>query len=478
MKYSKVHFYTVLEYLPKFALLALIPILQQLIFRPHNFFEIVRSWGITIILIVLVIFWCIAEYRSIRYHAGADYFYIKNGVLINRECKIPYDFIYSVNVKNGVIPYFFGAAKLRLDTPASNSKTSDIRLTLSRRALESAIKNILSEEETENLYRSGIFRILLMVASWANPGVGLLIAAPFINQLGRVLGEEITDRLYSTVSISMELVALGVPPLAAAIAYLLVAGWAVAMIVQLFRYANFSVIRSGAFLIIRRGLVSTQKRMIRLSKIGALSVRQTLFMRIFNLYSAYVQAVGSQKEKGEKSMVISAAKYGELEKSLNGLLKLPIKNTRTIQPPKRAIMGFIFLPLMLLTSIFISWSIIFISGYHSRVYDTFFLFLALIIIWWLILRVTSHRTSGMSVIEGFLIVSGYRKMSLMSSTIAFDKIQKISVVQSPLQRFSNLCNVRVFIMSESREYFFVKNLRLQEVMNIMNILEINGVRST
>lgn len=472
MRYSKVHKYTIAEYLYQFAFLFLIPIIQQLLFQPRSIIEIISTMGVNIAFVIILILWCVQEYKRLGYHAGEKYFYVKRGVFFHRRSEIPYDCIQSVQIKQGVISYFFGAIKLSLDTPAGRKKDSDISLTLSHKVLNSTLENIIPTKDTRNVYRSGTIRILLMSSSWANPATGFLLLAPFINRIGIVLGEEITDRLYSTMDLSLYLVAIGVPPIAAVVTYLLIFGWLIAMIVQLFRYSNFKVACTEDTLTISRGLLAYHKRIIKKSKINAIAVKQTLFMRLFKLYSAYVQTIGSGKESGDKSMLVAAARYHEMQDSLSNLVKLPIKNDNSIVPPRRAVKSFILLPLTLILAALLISIIMVISNVYNKVIGTMLLFSVLFITWWFFLRLVAHRTSGLSLLDEHIVVSGYNKLSLVSATVDLEKVQAISIYQNPFQRFNGLCKVRVYVFSETNEFFTVKNLELKEVKNLVRDVKI------
>lgn len=153
--------------------------------------------------------------------------------------RIPFRYFDSVSIRQTLFPALFGAAHLTMDTPAGNRKHADVGLTLSRKALWRTVSTVYSFSKAKPLYHAGNGRILLMSAFWSNPGTGLLLLAPFVQRVGSILGKEIQEKLYATVDISLQLAAWGIPPASAATAYLLFAGWVIALIVQLFRYAHF-----------------------------------------------------------------------------------------------------------------------------------------------------------------------------------------------------------------------------------------------
>ncbi len=474
MKFSKVHPYTIAEYLSRFALIVILPLLQQIIFllfQPYNIFDWLSLFGFNLLFTLIVIFWCFLEYRCIGYHVDDRSLSEQRGIIVKHIRTIPYKCIHSLTIKHTLFASLFGATKLNLDTPAGKKTKPDISFTLSKKELNKAVSTIFPEEHRKLIYHASPLRIILMSASWSNSVSGLLLAAPFINKIGSILGEEFSEKIYSTVDFSAQFIAVGVPPIAAGIAYALAAGWIIALLVQFFRYARFTVSQSGENTIISRGLLLQSERIINLENINAISVKQTLLMRILGLFSAYINIIGLQKEKGDRSMLVAAASYSELKKLVVDLIEISLNLKREIIPPKKALKSFCWLPL----SLFLINILILIIFYTVNGIRQLFLFLSLFsapfFLWWMLLRIQAYKTSGLSLSSNKLTIRGYYHLSLIASIIPFDKIQFLSIHQNPFQRRSGLCNVRVYIFSERKEYFTVKQLPYLLVENLVESME-------
>ena len=351
MKYSGVHPYTAAGILSRFAFLLIIPLFQGIFAQPQSLGQILRTWGLNLLVTALICLWAGASVRAQGYHAGEDRLFLKKGIILKRWLEIPYRNIHSITVERSLLPALFGAARLHLDTPAGGRKRADCTLTLSRKKLRQAAETIFPAGEGKVLYRAGFWRLLLMSASWSNPGTGLFVAAPFIDRLGKLLGEEISERLYSTVNIGLELAAWGIPPAAALLATVLAAGWGIALIVQLFRYGGFAVSRSEEAISIERGLISNRRMLVRTDRLSAVSVRQSLLMRFLRLYGAYLHTVGTGKDKGDRSLLIAAAPEKELTSALSRVTGLPLRAEKPLCPPKRARRSFFTVPLLVLLGV-------------------------------------------------------------------------------------------------------------------------------
>ncbi len=471
MKYNRVHPYTITEYLSRFTVLIIIPILQQLFLKPLGFLDELCTYSINIAIITILLVYSISEYKAKKYSIENNYIAVKYGCLIKRESIIPIDHVHSIIIKKLIIPSIFGAIKLKINVPSGKKRESDINLTVYRKSVENSIDEIFPRKKLESLYKASAMKIFLMSMSWSNSATGLLIASPFINKIGSVLGEEISERIYSTIDISMNLVAIGVPPLAATVAFIFLAGWLVSLFLQLLRYSNFKLKKSEGSIIINRGLIGTTKMIIDIESINSISIKQTLMMRCFKLYSAYINAIGSGKDKGDKSMLVAATSFENILQILNIISDLRFNSDKKISPPKRALKGYIWLPILnIILVIILSLALICLGVYISLIFIAD-IFLLIIIGWWLSIRIIAYYTSFISVEDNTVLLSSYKRLSLITTSMKLNKVQKIKISQNPLQKLSGLADVKIFIYSNRNEYFTIKKIPHTDVENLVESME-------
>lgn len=473
MKYNKTHPYTILEYLSKFSFLFIIPVLQQLIIRPRSLLEIINTMGINILILFLIVAFSIKEYSAINYHSSKHCLYLSYGVIFKKRSTIPYKNIHSITVTQSIIPAIFGSIRLTLDTPSKKTTKADISINLSNKNLNNTLKTINPKTSYKTVYTSSTPKIILMSASWSNSAAGLLFLAPFINKLGTLIGEEATERLYSTVDISLQLVAFGVPPIAATLAYILLAGWVISLLLQISRYTGFTVLKFKDNILIKRGLINTYSRILKITDISAISVKQSLLMKILKLESAYINAVGNSKEKGDKNMLIACASKKALKQSLYNTIPeslfvdLTKQSLFSIFPKTASIKSFLFVPV----SIFIFSLVISIIFYTNSNYKQFIIlfliFIIPVLIWWILFRVSAYRHSKACLYPKQLLINGFRRLSLISGNIPLNKIQSIQITQNPLQKKVKRANLKIYVFSERKDYFLVKHLDLANVENFV-----------
>lgn len=471
MKYNKVHPYTITEYLSRFIIIIIIPVLQQLLFRPMSFLDELYTYSINIISIIILFVYSAGEYKSTMYAIENGFIITKYGWIIKRKSIIPINNVHSIVIKKLVIPSLIGAVKLKINMSSGNKRKSDVDLTVYKRDIEKSVNEIFPNKKLKTLYKASELKIFLMSISWSNSATGLLIASPFINKIGVVLGEEISQRIYSTIDISINLIALGVPPLAATLAYIFLAGWVISLFLQLLRYSNFKLKKFEGGIIINRGLIGTTKMIIDTESINAISIKQTLLMRLFNLYSAYINAIGTGKDKDDKSMLVAATSFDNISKVLSLVSNLKFNPGKKIKPPKKALKGYIFLPVLSIALIIMFGFLLIKIGVYPRLVFLADIFLFIIITWWLAIRVIAYYKSFLSVRDDMLLLSSYKRLSLIFTSMQLNKIQKVKITQNPVQKLSGLADIKIFIYSNRKEYFIVKKVPHRDVENLVESIE-------
>lgn len=467
-KYDRVHPYTMWEKMSRFSFLLLIPLTEPLLSRPQDIPSLLSSMGMNLFALLLFILWAAAETRAAGYAFLRHSIRYKRGFFVHHRGVLPADSVCSVLFKETLIPSLFGAARFYADTPAGNKKHADLALTLSRKKMKQALEEEIYKQNTHLVYKARMWRILLMAASWSNPAAGLLLLAPLVNRAGKILGEEINARLYSTVDKTLHLAAWGIPPLAAGLGNLLAAGWAAAMLAQMVRYSNFKVFVSSEYLFIQRGVIARSRQLLRRRAITALSIRQTLVMRLLGLSCCYMHTAQGKKHKGDRSLLFAVQKQKSLEQQMQALFSFPGRPVYLAAPPKRALFSYILIPLLgilfFIFTAFVPW----LLGQKSRIFPLISAFAIAVLLWWLAVRVLAHKTSGLSREGDILLLRSYYKVTLQTMAIPVDMIQQIAIRQNPFQKRYGRCSVDVYLFSESKEVFTVRQLEYAAVRDILD----------
>ena len=381
MKNKRPHPYMILNYAYKASGLLLLPLIQLIFLNPQALIQAIFSAGYSIIWILLFAYIIFLEYRSTEYNFNNDFLFINKGIVFKKKIKIPTSNIHSIAIKETVFSGLFKAVRFSLDTPANKNKSTDVRIFFSFEEAKNIINSIIKQGKKQQVYEASIGKILLMAIAWSNPVAILLIVVPFINHIGKILGTEISQRIYNSLNISLYIIALGIPPLIAGISYLMVALFLLAMFVHLFRYSNFKTVLFEDNIVIKRGLITKTKKIINREKINAFIIHQTLFMSLFKQYSLYASAIGLSKDKGDKSLILAPEKLKSLLIKIDHFIKLEPLPKAEILSSKKAIKSFLFIPisLFLISSI----SIFFIEKncWYKEILKLLLLFTIIFFVW-------------------------------------------------------------------------------------------------
>ena len=84
---------------------------------------------------------------------------------------------------------------------------------------------------------------MLLSALTSNSLAGILLASAAISHIGNLMGYQLSEHIYGTLEQLTRLAAFGIPPAAAALAYLLLSGWLLAFLSNFTRLQNLYVVR-------------------------------------------------------------------------------------------------------------------------------------------------------------------------------------------------------------------------------------------
>ncbi|MEG0899315.1 MAG: PH domain-containing protein [Oscillospiraceae bacterium] len=396
---------------------------------------------------------------------------LEKGIFLHRKTYIPSHHILSVLITKSFYLRPLRAVQLRLDTSGGSFNQADFNFIV-KKSLADKMADMLVKDPSGKriIQKSNLIYILALSLITSNSFAGIMIITTFISSLGEVLGEELSKRIYGTFRQFSNALAFGIPPAAAALAYLLFIGWFVTFTANVIRYRNLTVTRQGLFLNIKGGLFTISEYTLKPKSISYVDIRQTLLTKILRLHSVFIYAIGYGKSKTDVSAVIPAIRQKNLNSNIKKLIPKFNKSERTLKPNFGALMRFITDPIYFCIGILLVTFVLILVYPDWKDFLSFIAGLALVpAIWFLAVRFIDFCTSGISKSKGCYTIRYSRSFYLHTVIIPEDKIVTVKTKQSYLQKFDKKCDVYVFTYSEGMSCHKCRNLNKSDVLELFDL---------
>ena len=398
--------------------------------------------------------WRRCRYRLREYAGGTLHsLTLSQGVVLRRALRISAEDAASVEMERTPLLWILGGRRIRVNTAGLRRK-SDAVLYLSAAQAKNLMGGI--GRAGKNRYAARLWPVLVMSASSSNAALGLLALAPALRQTGRILGEELPGEV---VGLFRRFVSLGLPPLLENVANVLVLGWAFAFLRSLLRYLGFRAERQGNRLHLVSGLFTRRDVLIDCDKITALELRQTLFMRLFGLYTAVITAAGYGRDSGARPVLIPAARPKELCAALDVLLPDYPICTSILRPRKTALFGYLAPAFWLLAGCLLP---LWMGGLWTVVAALW----AVGASWWLLVRFLGFYQAGFGVGRGAAAICYSRGLALYRVYIPLEVTDCAVIRRSPWQCRSGGCTVDLRCFGEKRRRHRVRHLPYDQALDL------------
>ncbi len=453
----KVHkIYIPLQMMRYFYILIL-PVLQQLLSPTPALSSILWLELGAIVLLFLLAF---LQWKSFTYAPDEKGLTVRRGFLLKTQYRFAWVNISTVDYESGILYHLLGAVKLRLDTSAGSRRKADMLLPLSRRGGERFCAQLCAQEPIYE-YRSSSLRVAGAAAASSNAALGLLIASPLVNHIGKVLGQEIVDQIYGTISLAQAAAARYMPPFFGGIAYVMLAGWCISFLQLWSRHVNFRLRKTQDWYIVSRGLLVKRRTYIQRHCIRSMVLRTTSFMQWLRLVQVKVCCAGYGKERGELAVIIPCEKKASIDTVVSHLEEYRTGAFALV--PERQNRKFTYLWHLIMLAIALAVLAGTLWLWHSlwqvilSIASLPLLYLAL----WLFAGIRGAKKIGISAdFHTFCAVQG---LSIVVQHIPKGALSGVRVQTSPGGRQSNRCDITLILRTEKRHRYLLRGLRLDAV---------------
>ncbi len=448
-----------------------LPIIQSVLLDPTSVVGVLMGYGTTPIIIVLFLTAVFLEYRSIGYRESPKRLRASKGFFYLRSSDIPYQSIQSVYIKKNLRPRIFGARQFFIYTAGSFLKKGSYSLFLNRKNEKQLVSTIFGNSEPLIRYKGGVLRTVIMVMAHSNTLTGLIIIAPMLYRISTQTDQMLKQSFDSTVSLLEFGFALILPEAIADTAALLIGGWAIAFIVQLFRYAFFRLEIGEKYIKTSRGIFNRVDYLMPISKINAIQIRQSILMQLMNLRSTYVNAVGVKAQKGDLGMLIPADTEKNTNAVLDRITDMPKSDGIKVKPVRSEFMSFLWLPAFSVLGDLGAMLALHLLGYFGEVVRFILIVLLVVLVYWVLFRITAYFKSSLTICDKAVRIDYFERLNFTRTFIPYERIQFLNVYRSPVGKIYNTANLKVYVYSNKYTSYRIKNLRYDTLMEAVKIIE-------
>lgn len=461
MMECRAHPITILTNLGKVLYLIIIPVLRGFFYALRGNLALwVQSAWIDICIFVLMIAMALLRWIAIRLRCNDRELILEKGFFLHRTIRIPWKNITTLSVEKAFYLRPFRAVTLRVDTIGGSAGQPDFSLFIWHRQAKQLLRYThIPKTPSPHRYTPSTGSIIALSLLTSNSLGGVLFMATLISQAGKLIGQEFANRLLGTVETLTRLLAFGLPPAAAAVAYTLLTGWLIAFVMTFLRYKNFTISRDSDRLHIQGGLFSQREYDIRYKEINFIDIRQSIATKWLHLYSLYISAVGYAKRKDDIRCVIPAENYSAFSVHRGQLFPAFSPVPRQLRPSRKGFIRFLGLPLGLLAGLALLtlWLVHFFPRWHS-----FFLFVGLMSLipaaLFFTIRLIDFLSCGIAKAENFYTIYYSKRFYLHTVVIPEEKIVMTELRQGFFQRFTANCDLLIYTRAERRTVHRCRNL--------------------
>lgn len=426
----------------KWLILLLIPVLRAFL-TDRSTDTFIRSSLSGIAFAVVLLIYSYTKWRRARYSLR-DGVIFQQGLIWQRKLHIMAGNAASIEVERTPLLWLTKGRRVRINT-AGLRRRADATVYLPESAANFYDKQGAGRER---YYASHVLPVLVLSASSSNAALGLLTLAPALRETGQIIGREVTSEVYGLVS---RLVSLGMPPLLNTAANILIIGWCFAFLHTFARTAGFYSEREGEQLHLISGLLTRRDTYIDCSRITTLELRQTLFMRLFRLYSVIITAAGYGREKGARPIIIPAARPREIRRALDTLLPEYPTCSHVLHPNKKAFWTYTWLPLLFTLGSIVPLTL---NGIYTILAAIWFTIGA----WWLCINLYGFLCAGFGVGKRAVTVRYPYGLALYEIHIPKEVADCIVLYRNPWMVRHGTCTVELRTFGEKRRRHRVKAL--------------------
>jgi putative membrane protein len=419
----------------------------------------------------------VANWWRFLYKIENGELHIKSGIFVRKNLYLTKDRIQVIDITSGVIQRLFGLVKLDIQTAGSSSREATIEAITIEKAKE--INRILRSEtndeagsesvdNAESIVKDEILKsfdlpgkeLLIAASTSGSFGIALSILATLFSQIEPIISEsEMFEYLFGMLPSQTDTVLI-----VTVIIIFVVCAWLISFFSTLFKYGDFRLEVKEKEIVISRGIFEKKRITVPYNRIQAIHVAEGMIRQPLGYASIQLESAGYGDDKGTGSIVLfPLIRQDQILTLLKDVLPDYQKQHEGIKPPPRAVRRYIFRSAFMVTAI--TAGLYFAFDLNNWIW----IFPLLSVVWgWL-----KYKDAAVAWGEDIFLFRS-RSLSKTTAFIRKNRVQDITISQSWIQRFRNLCTTQIHVASgDQGKSFTVRDLEYGEAVILLREIKRN-----
>ncbi len=384
---------------------------------------------------------------------------VQEGILLHRSSRLLLSAVTSVSAEVPLYCRPFGAVYLHL---RSAGPDPGIRLLLHREEADALCRLLPPLQERTSVYRVHFWRILLFSVLCASSLSGALYTAAFWYQGGTVARELLAQlslqEQLSAVSEELAAHVEGLSPSAVMAAAVVLLAWGLSLLRNLLRYGGFCMETDGETLVLRSGIFSKRKHILRVECICALELRRNLLMGLLRHDALLVYTPGYHSRK-DVPVCLPLLRRRELPRLPDCFDLRAAQKPMQRKPPLTAWWGYLWAPL---TGIAFVWIGSLVCRTATPEFSQLWIFLQWMLLlplfWKLLVQIAALFTSGIRLDGDQLCLRTVKGFVFQTVLVPAGGIALLELTESPWQRLFRKCHLRIQLQTPVHRTFSLHNM--------------------
>lgn len=474
----------ILKYSAKNIWLLIFPILRSVSHFPFRInrewlYEWLKgAWFDLIILIMILVFGFVRWYYSIIRIDDNGVTHIE-GILLRVNRTIPYRNISSSSFEHPFYLRPFHAVKVRCDTSAGVFRTSDMKIMLDSDTSRELMERLPGIKDMGNAYKfpqPSAVSLILFSAFFSSGTTGVIYLATLFYKGGDI-ARDMIGRYLGSITASTEKftgkLLQRLPDAAIGIGTLFIGAWLISFIVNLLKYAKFSLRYDKKFIRLSYGAVTHKEYSITTKHINYVDFRQNLLMKLIRASATHISCAGYGNNRKSLPVLVPVRRISRMGKEFE---KVGINRGKELEyrPKIKGLWQYIWLPVIVTLSLIPAYLIVSrIIPMLNRLTIFVVIMAEIPAMWMIAVKLTAFFTSGISLYDD-RIKLGYSRFSTFHTVIAKrTKIVKVEYEQTLVQKIKGRCNMIFWFEGEVSRRHKIRALPISDVRTISGLLDID-----